>query len=64
MAKVIGISNFNLESVSDILIREGMSEEEAKEEVELLNSKAHDHSTYYYKVVPDDYKLWDASELY
>lgn len=64
MAKVIGISNFNLESVSDTLIHENMNEEIAKKEVELLNSKCHDFSTYYYKVVPDDYVLYDHTTLY
>lgn len=62
--KVIGISNFNLESVSDILLMEGLSDTEAKKEAAYQNSKVHDFSTYYYKIVSDDYELWDSSKLY
>ncbi len=55
--KVIGVSNFDLESVSDILICENVSKHNGKRFVELLNQNG-EHATYYYRLVEDDYKLY------
>lgn len=64
MAKVIATSNFNLESISDVLILENVDESIAQRKADLHNQTMHENDTYYYKVVPDDYELWDASTLY
>jgi len=56
--KVIGVSNFALESVSDILICESVSKRNGKRFVELLNQDGEEHATYHYRLVEDDYKLY------
>ena len=54
--KVIRTDNFDRETVSDILVAEGLPEEEAKERADKENArKAHDA---WHVVKPEDYKLY------
>lgn len=62
--KIIGTSNFNLETVDDILIQENLTEEIAIYKCNQLNKKQTEHSTYLYRVVEDNYKLYKASDNY
>lgn len=62
--KIIRVDNFDDPTVSDELIAENVGEEYGESIVELLNS--YDRAYYeWFKLVPDDYKLYDAvKELY
>jgi hypothetical protein len=58
--KIIAKSNFDNESVSDILVAENVPQNYALQIVKLMN----DHLTsetgpYYYHVVEDQYKLYE-----
>lgn len=53
--KIIGISNYNNDYVSDVLIKENVTESEGKKIIEKMN-KNDDY--YFYKIVPDNYKLY------
>lgn len=64
MFKVIKVDNFDRESVSDVLVKENISEAEAIKIVEDSNRNCSDTSEWFYRCVKQDYKLWDASELY
>jgi len=56
--KVIAISNFDNDTVSDRLIAENLSEEEAKKLAAEKNAKCGKYSTYYYQAVADNHKLY------
>lgn len=57
--KIIAVSNFDNESVSDVLVAENVSEYYAKHIVEFLNGKfSGTSSPNYYRVVSDDHKLY------
>ena len=56
--KIIGKSNFDDGLVADILVKDNLSEEEAKRITDKMNGKSSYYSTYYYVVVPDDYSLY------
>jgi len=53
--KIIGISNYDNDYVSDVLIKENVTESEGKKIIEKMN-KNNDY--YFYKIVPDNYKLY------
>lgn len=55
--KIIGISNFDNDSISDILICENICEGYDKAIINFFNDRA-DHQTYFFKIVADDYKLY------
>ena len=56
--KIIGISNFDLETVNDILVAENVPPFYAKLLVDILNKKlCSKHATYFYKAVENNYKL-------
>lgn len=58
--KIICVDNFNREIYSDRLICENIHEITGKEVVEFLNNKySGESSADYYKLVPDDYKLFE-----
>lgn len=57
--KVIGISNFDNESVDDILICETINEYYGNKVKDLLINDMSEHDKYYYKLVKDDYKLYE-----
>jgi hypothetical protein len=56
--KVIAIDNFNSESVSDILIAENLTLEQAVYIVNARNNGGGNYTSWYYRVVEDDYKLY------
>jgi hypothetical protein len=56
--KIIGKSNFDSETVDDVLICETVRESYAKIIVKALNDRGGEKSTYFYEVKPDDYKLY------
>jgi len=56
--KIIGVSNFNLDTVNDILICDNMSKYYGEKIVKLLENDVHDSDTYYPKLVKQDYKLY------
>ena len=62
--KIIGKSNFDLETESDILICENVNEYYGNKMVEYLNSIGGSNSTYYFKKVEDNYVLYDSSVIY
>lgn len=59
MPKIIAVSNFDDESVSDRLVAENIkSEMEARHMAGALNAVTGPNSADYFKVVPDDHKLY------
>lgn len=56
--KIIGKSNFDNESVNDILVCDNVNEFYGEEIVVFLNSAGDQNSTYYYLLAPDDYRLY------
>lgn len=60
--KVVGISNYNLESVAETLIASDLSDDDCKEICKNMNKYAGEGNTYYYVVKPDDYVLWRGME--
>lgn len=59
MFKIVGFSNFNLLWVSDIIVCEHIkNEKDGKTMLDALNNKVSRYSTYYYKIVPQDHKLY------
>ena len=56
--KIVGASNFDLETVNDVLVAENVQPFYIDHIVKALNEKyACEHSTYFFKSVEDDYKL-------
>ena len=62
--KIIGCSNFNLDTVSDILIADNVNKQCGEKIVKFLQSESHSNDTYYPFLVEDDHKLYDASVIY
>jgi len=61
--KVIGVDNFGRETVADHLVAEGLSDEEAKRMCDELNTKHGGEGAFiWYRVMPDDYRLWRGME--
>jgi hypothetical protein len=57
--KIICVDNFARETHDDTLVCENVSEYYGKILVDLLNDKlSGEHSSDYYKLVEDDYKLY------
>lgn len=59
--KIVGKDNYNRETVSDVLVAENVKEHYGKRIVKFLNER---NSNTYYELVEDDYKLYDANDLY
>lgn len=57
--KVIGTSNFDEETTSDRLVCENVNEHYGKIIVDALNTRGGNYSMYFYKLVPDDHKLYE-----
>jgi len=58
--KIICTDNFDRESISDRLVCENISEYYGKIIVDFLNEKwGGDYGPNYYKLVPDDHKLYE-----
>lgn len=53
--KIIGISNYDNDYVSDVLIKENVTESEGKKIIEKMNKNS---DYYFYKIVLDNYKLY------
>lgn len=64
--KVIGVDNFDRETVSDRPMHtlQNLSKKRAQEAADNLNRQSGEHSDWFYKVVPQDHKLYDASSLH
>lgn len=66
--KVIAVDNYDRETVSDKLIKDNLSEQQAKVLAKDMNDEADDkygdNAPYYYMVVDNDHKLYDATSLY
>lgn len=60
--KIVKVDNFGRESVADKLIAENVNEYWGEQIVELLNSKQHEDSLDYFKLVNDDCRLWRGME--
>lgn len=56
--KIIAKSNFDSETVSDVLVCENVKETYIKDIVDALNAKVSEHSRYFFEAKPDDYKLY------
>ena len=56
--KIIGVDNYDRETVSDDLIAENVNPWNAKRIVDLLNEKESEDSNWFFKAVPDDHKLF------
>ena len=55
--KIIGISNFNLETVDDILVEENVEKADGELKIQYLNGLSEDQ-TYFFKLVDDNYELY------
>lgn len=61
--KIIRVDNFDRETVADRLVAEKVGEVEGKVMRDALQAKfGGEDSSYYYKLVPDDHKLWRGME--
>lgn len=56
--KIIGKSNFDNESVNNVLICDNVGAFFGNKIVDFLNSSDAQDSTYYYELVFDDYELY------
>ncbi len=56
--KVIAIDNYDRQHISDQLIADNMTETEANVKASAMNAKTSDDYWWYYKAVPQDYKLY------
>ena len=56
--KIIGVSNFDDETMSDTLVAERVVEVYARDIVNSLNDSGGENSYRYYKIVPEDHKLY------
>lgn len=57
--KIIGISNHNLENVSDIIIAENIHNAYGKIIIDFLEDKTTNNSKYYPVLVEDGYQLYE-----
>lgn len=64
MYKIIGIDNFDRESIDDILVKDKLTKEDADKFCEELNASTHDNHPYFYQVVEQEKKLHRVSDLY
>lgn len=55
--KIVGYSNFDIETVNDFIVCENVNKVFGPTMLKALTDMVTDNSTYYYKLVPDDYKL-------
>ncbi len=55
--KIVGVSNFDIETMDDILVCENVHKYWGEFIVEALNDDAGEHGDRFFKLVEDDYKL-------
>jgi len=60
--KIIGVSNFNLNSVSDVIIAEDLDEQNGNIICKVLEDNTKESDTYYPKLVDDCYVLYQAKD--
>jgi len=56
--KIVRVSNFGNESISDMLIAENVDNHYGEEIVRSLNNVGGNYDPYYFRLVHDDYKLY------
>lgn len=56
--KVVLVSNFDLYTVNDKLLKDNLSQEEANKIAEDYNNSHSENSDYYAQIKDDDYKLY------
>ena len=56
--KIIAVDNYDRETVSDFLVCENINASKGKLVVDFLNRHYGEPSDYYYRLVPDEYKLY------
>lgn len=56
--KIIGVSNFDDETVSDRVIAENVPQAYGEQIVRLLNDDMEEFDATFFKLVEDDYKLY------
>jgi len=56
--KIIGKSNFDLETVNDILIADKLNKYYGEKIVKFLQDNTRDNDTYFPRLVEQDYKLY------
>lgn len=56
--KIIGISNHDLDNVSDILIADNVNKYYGNKIIQYLQDATTDNDRYYPKLVDDDYELY------
>ena len=56
--KIIGVDNFDRKTTSDIFVASVPNNKIAERIVELLNDTEPEDTSWFFKVVPDDYKLF------
>jgi hypothetical protein len=57
LMKIVGVSNYDDEKENDVLVASNLTMEKAKSMLNMINSEINPYGTYFYKIVPDDYKL-------
>lgn len=57
--KIVCVDNYDRESISDELICENIDKHYGKDIVEYLNRKHGDESPHFFRLVEDDYKLYE-----
>ncbi len=58
--KIVASCNYGKETVSDFLVAENITiESDGQIMVKALNDSGGDHAYYYYKLVPDEYILYE-----
>lgn len=62
--KVVLVSNFDLDNVNDILLKDNLNAEEAVQIADGYNNSHSENSEYYAQVKDDNYKLYNAYNNY
>lgn len=62
--KIVGVSNFDDDTVDDILIAENVNQPYGERIVGLLEKDCGENGYYFPKLVDDNYELYDASSIY
>lgn len=57
MAKVVLVDNFNTETIADKVLKENVTEQEARKLADDYNQK-HPGDSWFARAVDDNYKLW------
>lgn len=55
--KIVGIDNYDRETVDDVLVCEHVHDGYAQKLIEFLNAQCHEAQARFFRLVPDDYPL-------